>query len=92
MAKGKILKPETQQLAFERTIKKHSQKYDDYGLGHRLKDWRMNGEFIPYHSGWWRGFKTLFIRDIYSNKTIILLSNNEISPQAQLIWNVLEMI
>lgn len=92
MTKGKILKPKTQQLAFERTIKKRNLKYDDYGLGHRLKDWRMNGEFIPYHSGWWRGFKTLFIRDIYNDKTIILLSNDEISLQAQLIWNLLEMI
>lgn len=92
LSKGKILKPETQQLAFERTIKKRNSKYDDYGLGHRLKDWRMNGEYIPYHSGWWRGFKTLYIRDIHNDKTVIMLSNHEISPQAQLIWNVLEMI
>jgi CubicO group peptidase (beta-lactamase class C family) len=92
MTKNKLLKPETQELAFERTIKKRNVKYDDYGFGHRLKDWNMNGDFIPYHSGWWRGFKTLYIRDIYRDKTVIVLSNHEISPQAQLSWNVLEMI
>jgi CubicO group peptidase (beta-lactamase class C family) len=92
MSKEKLLKAETQQLIYSRTIKSRKAKFDDYGLGHRLKDWHMNGQFIPYHSGWWRGFKSLFIRDIFDKKTIIVLSNQEISPQAQLIWGTLDLI
>jgi CubicO group peptidase (beta-lactamase class C family) len=88
---NKLLQPETLLLAFERNNKNRRTPFDDYGFGHRLKDWRMNGQFIPFHSGWWRGFKTLFIRDIYEQKTIIMLSNQEISPQAQLIWNTLSL-
>jgi hypothetical protein len=88
---NKLLKPETLQLAFQKTIKSKHSKFEDYGFGHRLKDWRMEGNFIPYHSGWWRGFKTLFIRDIYSEKTIVIFSNREISPQSQLVWNLLNI-
>lgn len=86
---GTLLKPETLHMAFQPTIRSRRNITEDYGLGHRLKDWRQNGQFIPYHSGWWRGFKTLFIRDIYQHKTIIMLCNQDISPQATLIWNTL---
>ena len=86
-----LLKPETLELAFEKTIRSRYSKYEDYGFGHRLKDYRQSGDFIPYHSGWWRGFKTLFIRDIYTHKTIVIMSNREISPQSGLIWNMLNL-
>lgn len=88
---GTLLQPQTLQLAYQRTCYHQRLPYEDYGLGHRLKDWRMNGQFIPYHSGWWRGFKTLFIRDIFTQKTIIMLCNQDISPPAQLIWNLLSI-
>ena len=49
--------------------------HDNYGLG-----WRINtdhlGNRIAYHTGWWRGFRTYFIRELYSQRTIIVLSNN----------------
>ncbi len=49
--------------------------HDNYGLG-----WRVNtdheGQRTVYHSGWWRGFRTYFIRELYSQRTIIVLSNN----------------
>jgi CubicO group peptidase (beta-lactamase class C family) len=47
--------------------------YDNYGFG-----WRLNlaGENrIVFHSGWWKGFKTYFIRKIDEQKTIIILTN-----------------
>jgi CubicO group peptidase (beta-lactamase class C family) len=46
---------------------------DNYGFG-----WRINangGNPIVFHSGWWRGFKTYFIRKIKEHKTIIVLTN-----------------
>jgi CubicO group peptidase (beta-lactamase class C family) len=47
--------------------------YDNYGFG-----WRINmnkGDKIVFHSGWWKGFKTYFIRKIEERKTIIILTN-----------------
>ncbi|MBK8944536.1 MAG: beta-lactamase family protein [Ignavibacteriae bacterium] len=47
---------------------------DNYGLG-----WRINAEDstnkIVYHTGWWKGFRSYFIRELGKKKTIIVLSN-----------------
>jgi CubicO group peptidase (beta-lactamase class C family) len=48
----------------------------NYGLG-----WRMllepNGKKLIYHNGWWHGNRTVFIRMIDENATIIALCNND---------------
>ncbi|MCX6180901.1 MAG: serine hydrolase, partial [Bacteroidetes bacterium] len=46
-----------------------------YGLGWRLKS-NENFKQIVYHSGWWKGFKSLFIRVPEAHATIIILSNS----------------
>ena len=46
----------------------------NYGFGWRMQTQR---EGIIYHFGWWRGFRTCFIRDIYSLRTMIILSNHD---------------
>jgi CubicO group peptidase (beta-lactamase class C family) len=50
----------------------------NYGLG-----WRMllipNGKKLIYHNGWWHGNRTVFIRMLDENATIIALSNNDCS-------------
>jgi CubicO group peptidase (beta-lactamase class C family) len=48
----------------------------NYGLG-----WRMlmlpNGKKLIYHNGWWHGNRTVFIRMLDEDATIIALSNND---------------
>jgi hypothetical protein len=48
----------------------------NYGLG-----WRMlfipNGKKLIYHNGWWHGNRTVFVRMLDENATIIVLSNND---------------
>lgn len=48
--------------------------YDNYGLG-----WRINASDpdnkVVYHTGWWKGFRTYFLRELGSKKTLIVLSN-----------------
>lgn len=48
----------------------------NYGLG-----WRMllipNGKKLIYHNGWWHGSRTVFIRMIDEDATIIALCNND---------------
>jgi CubicO group peptidase (beta-lactamase class C family) len=47
---------------------------DNYGLGWRIQLPSEFGEVV-YHSGWWKGFKTYFIRMIDKDQTIIVLTN-----------------
>ena len=48
----------------------------NYGLG-----WRMllipNGKKLIYHNGWWHGSRTVFIRMLDEDATIIALCNND---------------
>ena len=48
--------------------------HDNYGFG-----WRINAEdstnVIVYHTGWWKGFRSWFIRELGAKKTIVVLSN-----------------
>lgn len=48
--------------------------HDNYGFG-----WRINAQDstnkIVYHTGWWKGFRSWYIRELGTKKTIIVLSN-----------------
>lgn len=46
----------------------------NYGFGWRLCEWNGVGK-IAWHSGWWQGFKTCFIRVLPDKTAIIVLSN-----------------
>jgi CubicO group peptidase (beta-lactamase class C family) len=48
---------------------------DNYGLGWRIKTMDVDQRKVIYHTGWWKGFRTYFIRDIELEKTIIVLDN-----------------
>ncbi len=54
----------------------HKELYDsdNYGYG-----WRINmlpdSNKIVYHTGWWKGFRSYFIRSLVDEKTIIVLTN-----------------
>ncbi|HUH19850.1 serine hydrolase domain-containing protein [Albibacterium sp.] len=45
----------------------------NYGYGWRL--YEKGNHVIAYHTGWWHGFKNLYIRDFKNDITIVLLSN-----------------
>ncbi len=71
--KGSIVEKELLEEAFTPA---HKRLYinDNYGYG-----WRINAadstNKIVYHTGWWKGFRSYFIRELGKKKTIIVLSN-----------------
>lgn len=49
-------------------------KNRNYGYGFRLKPWG-NQKWVPYHTGWWHGYKTFFWINPVDKTTVILLGN-----------------
>lgn len=70
---GSPVKIETLEEAFK-PAHKRLYIHDNYGFG-----WRINAKDstnkIVYHTGWWKGFRSWFIRQLGSKKTIVVLSN-----------------
>ena len=46
----------------------------NYGYGFRLKEHEKYGKIV-YHTGWWKGFRSYFIKVMDKNQTIIVLNN-----------------
>jgi len=62
-----------------------------YGYGWRT--FNTNNTKVVYHTGWWHGFKTLFVRDLTNDVTIVLLSNMANGSLGHLddLYKILEM-
>ncbi|MCK9401503.1 MAG: beta-lactamase family protein [Bacteroidales bacterium] len=60
---------------------------DNYGFGWRIKAVRVN---TVYHFGWWKGFRSYFIRDLDQEKTIIVLTNTTRSLSSGALYDVLD--
>lgn len=46
-----------------------------FGYGYGWRTFSPEGNPIVYHTGWWHGFKSLYVRDLKQNITIVLLTN-----------------
>jgi CubicO group peptidase (beta-lactamase class C family) len=69
---GLLIKPATQDSAYtdrNPMIRGHF----NYGYGWRL--FEAPGEKVVYHTGWWHGFRHIFLRDMKNDVTIVLLGN-----------------
>jgi CubicO group peptidase (beta-lactamase class C family) len=84
-----LLKRETLEAAFTPYGKLPKSFKDDYGLGWRIDKYRPN---IVYHTGWWKGFRTMFIRKLDTRHTIIALNNRENMLPYKLCWEILDQL
>ena len=88
---NKLVKQETLAEAFrEGSPELHGLR--NYGFGWRIN--KQNPEKqIVYHSGWWRGFRTFFMRNLTDHNAIIVLTNtvnysiNSLGEVNQLVMN-----
>ncbi|HSK13593.1 MAG TPA: serine hydrolase, partial [Phnomibacter sp.] len=73
---GKLLDPMMYESAWQPNFKdpKHSEPWEFYGLGWRLKVFD-NDLKIPYHNGWWHGNNAVFQRLIADTAVIIVTGN-----------------
>ena len=72
MRAGKVLQEASQDSAY---TPRNPLQYGhfSYGFGWRL--FEAPQEQVVYHTGWWHGFRHIFVRDLKNDVTIIFLSN-----------------
>jgi len=70
-----LISEETLQMAFERG-RLRSGYAVSYGFGFRLR--RQGNQDIAYHNGWWRGFRSTYVR-LPENTLIVILNNTNAS-------------
>ncbi|MFD1628960.1 serine hydrolase domain-containing protein [Pseudopedobacter beijingensis] len=46
----------------------------NYGFGWRIFDGN-NGEKVVYHTGWWHGFRNIYVRDLNNDIVVVFLGN-----------------
>jgi len=70
---GKLISKKLLDKAF---TPRHPELYkeDNYGYGWRINT-REDGSKIVFHTGWWKGFRSYYIKALKEKKTIIVLSN-----------------
>ena len=82
-----LVSESTLQEAFTEGSPHFSKWKDNYGFGWRLKADRVN---TVYHYGWWKGFRSYFIRDLYQEKTIIVLTNTTRNLSSGVLYDILD--
>lgn len=70
---GRILDKALQDSAYAPHNQKSMKGVFNYGYGWRT--FEQGKEQVVYHTGWWHGFKNLYVRDLENDITIVLLSN-----------------
>jgi CubicO group peptidase (beta-lactamase class C family) len=68
-----LINDSLKKLAFSKMNKDYHQN-KNYGYGFRLKTHKKFGKIV-YHTGWWKGYRSYFIKIPESNQTIIVLNN-----------------
>jgi CubicO group peptidase (beta-lactamase class C family) len=83
---NQLVSEETLKEAFTPGSPRHRKKSENYGFG-----WRIRGDedSTVYHFGWWKGFRSNFIRDLEQQKTIIVLSNVDRTPPSSYLWDII---
>ncbi len=84
---GTLLKSSALEEAFTGGSPDSQRRKDNYGFGWRI---RKDMDSTVYHFGWWKGFRTYFIRDMKNEKVLIVLSNTTKGFPSDVLWNIIQ--
>ncbi|NOU46492.1 MAG: beta-lactamase family protein [Bacteroidales bacterium] len=82
-----LVKAATLKEAFTPGSENRRRTADNYGFGWRT---RADADSTVYHYGWWKGFRTFFIRDMNQQRTLIVLTNKDKGPGSEHLWEIIE--
>lgn len=69
-----LLSPRTVASAFESSIPYKNKYHRNYGYGWKIQNYK-DGSKMVYHTGWWHGFNSIFVRMLPNETTLIILAN-----------------
>ena len=73
LEKNLLINDSLKKLAFSKKSKDYN-KNKNYGYGFRLKEHNKYGKIV-YHTGWWKGYRSYYIKVLKKDQTIIILNN-----------------
>lgn len=73
LEKNLLINDSLKKLAFSKKNKDYNRN-KNYGYGFRLKEHNKYGEIV-YHTGWWKGYRSYYIKVLKNDQTIIILNN-----------------
>lgn len=90
LKEGRLLKNELLDSAY---VARSDAKRGVFSYGYGWRTFKSGNNQIVYHTGWWHGFKNLYVRDLTNDVTIVLLSNmvNGSLNQLDDLYKILEM-
>ncbi len=83
---GSLVSLDLLEEAFSPGSPKHRGRKDNYGFGWRIRD---GMDSTAYHFGWWKGFRTYFIRDMENDRAVIALTNTHKGLSSQVLWDII---
>ena len=69
---GRLLKKATMDSAY---VPRNPMLHGHFSYGYGWRIFEAPGQQVIYHTGWWHGFRHIFLRDMKNDITIVLLSN-----------------
>ncbi|MBC8490182.1 MAG: beta-lactamase family protein [Bacteroidetes bacterium] len=84
---GILVSLSTLSEAFTRGSPKYWRRKDNYGFGWRIKE---DADSTAYHFGWWKGFRSFYIRDMKNDRVIIALTNTHNGFSSEVLWDIVE--
>jgi CubicO group peptidase (beta-lactamase class C family) len=74
------------QEAFSPGSPQYNKRKDNYGFGWRIKS---DQDSAAYHYGWWKGFRSFYLRDMRNERALIVLTNKDKGPGASHFWEII---
>jgi CubicO group peptidase (beta-lactamase class C family) len=69
---GRLLKQATMDSAY---VPRNPPVHGHFSYGYGWRTFNAPGQQVIYHTGWWHGFRHIYLRDMKNDITIVLLSN-----------------
>ena len=69
---GRLLKQSTMDSAY---TPHNPPEHGHFSYGYGWRTFSAPGQQVVYHTGWWHGFRHIYLRDLKNDITIVLLGN-----------------
>ncbi len=69
---GRLLKQATMDSAY---VPRNPMLHGHFSYGYGWRIFESPGKQVIYHTGWWHGFRHIYLRDIKDDITVVLLTN-----------------